>query len=48
MMSEFTLIGAALLAALLLPWLDGRSPAAMLLGAVVEFINAFAFWMAFV
>lgn len=48
MMSEFTLISAVLLAALLLPWVDGRSPVAMLLAAVVEFINAFAFWMAFV
>lgn len=47
-MSEFLLIGACLLAALLLPWMEGQSPAQRLLVAVIDAINAFAFWMAFI
>jgi hypothetical protein len=47
-MSEFVLISACVLAALLVPWMDGRSPVTLLIAAVIEFINAFAFWMAFI
>ena len=43
---EFALLASMLCAALLIPWSAGRSPAELLLGAVIASAQAFPRWLA--
>lgn len=43
---EFVVIASSLVAALCLPWADGLSPAAWLLGVVVDAAAAMPMWLA--
>lgn len=43
--TEMVVVSVVLAAALLLPWLEGESPAALLLGAFVGIARAFEFWL---
>lgn len=43
--TEMALVSVVLAAALLLPWLEGESPAALLLGAVLGIARAFEAWL---
>ena len=43
--TEMAVVSAVLAAALLLPWLDGASPAELLLGAFVGIARAYEFWL---
>jgi hypothetical protein len=45
-MTETLVATLAIAAALLAPWLDGESPAALLLGAVVGVSSSFQGWLA--
>lgn len=44
-MTEMLVAAVALAAALLLPWLEGESPANLLLGAVVGVSRSFQSWL---
>lgn len=44
-MTEMLVVSVALAAALLLPWLDGESPASWLLGALVGVSRSFQRWL---
>jgi hypothetical protein len=44
-MTEMLVVSGALVAALLLPWLDGESPASWLLGALVGMSRSFQRWL---
>lgn len=44
-MTEALLVSLALAAALLLPWLEGQSPAALLLGTVLGLSRSFQAWL---
>ncbi len=44
-MTETLLVSLAIAAALLVPWLEGESPAALLLGAVVGVSRSFQAWL---
>lgn len=43
--TEVTVVAAALAAALLLPWVDGESPAALLLGTLLALARGFESWL---
>ena len=47
-MPEFLLLATLLVAALLLPWPGGESPARLLLASFVGAMRSFSFWIAII
>jgi hypothetical protein len=43
--TEVVVVSVSLAAALLLPWLEGESPAALLLGTLLALARAFETWL---
>jgi hypothetical protein len=43
--TEVAVVAAVLAAALLLPWLEGESPAALLLGTLLALARSFESWL---